>query len=134
MPAAIVVDDDGLVHIALLSEMWPADGPSVLSVSDDGTFTSVATGGSGVVDLSLGPDGSLYFSQLLDSFGEGPPIGSVRRVLEDGATEAVIEGLVMPHGIAFDDEGNLFVTTNALLSTPEAPMGQVLRFDGIAMP
>lgn len=86
----------------------------------------------GVIDLALGPDGSLYFSQLLDTFGDGPPLGSVRRVLEDGAAEPVIEGLVMPHGIAFDAEGNLFVTTNALLSTPEAPLGQLLRFDGVA--
>ncbi len=134
VPTAVVVDDEGLVHIALLSEGWPTDGPSVLSVSDDDTFTSLATGGSGVVDLALGPDGSLYFSQLLDAFGDGPPIGSVRRVLEDGTAEPVIEGLVMPHGIAFDADGNLFVTTNALLSTPEAPLGQLLRFDGVAAP
>lgn len=126
MPTATVVDEDGVIPIALLSEMWPADGPSVLNVGDDGTFTSVATGGSGIVDLALGPDGSLYFSQLLDSFRKGPPIGSVWRVLN--------EGLVMPHGIAFDDEGNRFVTTNALLSTPEAPLGQVLSFGGIATP
>jgi hypothetical protein len=44
----------------------------------------------------------------------------------------VVEGLFFPHGIAFDPSGNLFVTVNSIISGPDAPLGQVLRFDGIA--
>ncbi len=132
VPTAIVVDADDVIHVALLSEGWPPDGPSVLTIEEDGSFAPVTTGRSMVVGLAEGPDGFLYHSQLLDTFGDGPPIGSVHRILEDGSTEPVVEGLTMPHGIAFDHEGNLFVATNVLMSSPDAAVGQVLRFDGIA--
>jgi len=123
--------------VALLSEGWPEDGPSVLRVDGDGlfaTFTSVTTGRSMVTGLAVGPDGQLYLSQLFDSF-DGPPVGTVFRVdVADGAVEPVVDGLVMPHGIAFDGEGNLYVTIYTLMSGPGAPAGQVVRFDGIAAP
>jgi sugar lactone lactonase YvrE len=109
----------------------------VLRVDGDGlfaTFTSVTTGRSMVTGLAVGPDGQLYLSQLFDSF-DGPPVGTVFRVdVADGAVEPVVDGLVMPHGIAFDGEGNLYVTIYTLMSGPGAPAGQVVRFDGIAAP
>lgn len=132
VPTAVAVDGDGLIHVSLLSQRWPADGPSILTVSDDGTFTPILLGGSMIVSIAFGPDGSLYFSQLFDVFGGDSQVGSVRRVREDRTSEPVIEGLTLPHGIAFDAGGNLFVVTNSLLSTPEATLGQLLRFDGIA--
>lgn len=131
VPTAIAVNGENLVHVSLLSQNWPEDGPSIVMVNDDGTFTPVLVGGSMVVSIAFGPDGSLYFSQLFDAFGGDSQIGSVRRVLEDRTSEPVIEGLTLPHGIVFDDTGNLFVTTHVLLSTPEAA---ILRFDGIAAP
>lgn len=132
VPTAVAVNDEGLIHVSLLSQNWPADGPSIVTVSDDGTFTPILLGGSMIVSIAFGPDGRLYFSQLFDAFDGDSQIGSVRRVLEDQTSEAVVEGLTLPHGIAFDDDGNLFVATNALLSTPEAAIGQLLRFDGVA--
>lgn len=134
VPTAIAVNGEDLVHVSLLSQNWPEDGPSIVTVSDDGTFTPVLLGGSMIVSIAFGPDGRLYFSQLFDAFGDDSQIGSVRRVLEDRTSEPVIEGLTLPHGIAFDAGGNLFVATNALLSTPGAAVGQVLHFDGIAPP
>jgi sugar lactone lactonase YvrE len=64
---------------------------------------------------------------------EGPPLGSVHRIV-DGAPELVVGGLVMPHGIAFDGDGNLYVTINTLMSGPDMPASQVIRMDGVAAP
>jgi sugar lactone lactonase YvrE len=132
VPTSVAVND-GVIHVSLLSQNWPPDAPSIVTVDDDGGFTPILRGGSMIVSTAFGPDGSLYFSQLIDVGGDSR-IGSVRRVRDDRTSEPVIEGLTLPHGIAFDDAGNLFVATNALLSTPEATLGQLLRFDNVAAP
>jgi sugar lactone lactonase YvrE len=134
VPTAVAVDDEGVVHVSLLSQGWPADIPSIVTVNEDGTFTPVVLGGSTIVSIAFGPDGALYWSQLLDAGRGNSRIGSVRRVLAEGTSEPVVEGLTLPHGIAFDTSGNLFVATNALLSKPGEALGQVLRFDGVAVP
>ncbi len=123
-------------HTAFLSEFWPADAPSVVTVAGDGAFAtwaSVTTGRSFVTGLAVGPDGFVYLSQLFDD-PEGAPVGTIFRVLADGTVEPVVEGLVMPHGIAFDGDGNLYVTIYILMSGPGMPAGQVVKFDGIAAP
>ena len=123
--------------ISLLSEFWPENGPSVLRVDGDGqfaSFTSVATGRSFVTGLAVGPNGQLYLSQLFDN-PEGAPVGTIFRVnTGDSTVEPVVEGLVMPHGIAFDGDGNLYVTVYTLMSAPGMPAGEVVRIDGIAAP
>lgn len=123
--------------VALLSEFWPENGPSVLRVDGDGqfaTFTPVVSGRSFVTGLAVGPDGQLYLSQLFDD-PEGAPVGTIFRVdTGEGTVEPVVEGLVMPHGIAFDGDGNLYATVYALMSGPGMPAGEVVRIDGIAAP
>ncbi len=134
VPTGVVVDDSGNVHVLLLGiGFWP--GPSLLTYAPDGTYTAGATGLTTAVALAMGPDGLLYATQLSDDFeSEQPGPGNVYRITADGEIEAVVEGLFFPHGIAFDDDGNLYVTTNSIISGPDAPLGQVLRFDGIAPP
>jgi sugar lactone lactonase YvrE len=131
VPTSVVIDDGGYINVALLSEFW--EGPNVLAYAPDGTYTEGISGLSVLVNAVLGPDGLLYVSQLsADISGEMPAPGAVYRINADGSTEAVVEGLFFPHGIAFDEAGNLFVTVNSIISGPDAPLGQVLRFDGIA--
>lgn len=124
----------GNVVVALLGEAW--SGPSILSFAPDGTYTVGISGLSMIVNAALGPDGLLYVSQLTAAFsGEMPAPGAVMRINADGSIETVVGGLLLPHGIAFDAAGNLFVATNSVfLSTPDAPLGQVLRIDGVATP
>jgi hypothetical protein len=126
----------GAYHLSLLSEFWPEDGPSVVSVAGDGdfaTFTTVTTGRSFVTGLASGPDGNLYLSQLFDD-PSGAPIGTIFRILPDGTAEPAVEGLVMPHGIAFDGDGNLYATVYTLMSGPGMPAGAIVRIDGVAPP
>ena len=131
VPTSVVIDDGGNINVGLLSEGW--SGPNVLAYAPDGTYTEGVSGLSTIVSTALGPDGLLYASQLTADFsGEMPAPGNVFRINADGSLEAVVEGLLFPHGITFDAEGNLYVTANSIISGPDAPLGQVLRFDGIA--
>lgn len=132
VPTSVVIDDGGFINVGLLSEGW--DGPNILAYAPDATFTEGISGLSMIVSMALGPDGLMYASQLTADFsGEVPAPGNVFRINADGSADAVVEGLFFPHGIAFDADGNLFVTVNSIISAPDAPLGQLLRFDGIAV-
>jgi len=133
VPTGVAIDAGGYINISLLSEGW--NGPSILAYAPDGTYTEGVSGLSMIVDIALGPDGLLYASQLTADFsGEMPAPGNVLRINADGSIEPVVEGLMLPHGIAFDADGNLFVSVNSIISGPDAPLGMVLRFDGVATP
>jgi sugar lactone lactonase YvrE len=131
VPTSLVIDANGVIHVTLLSFGW--NGPSILAYTPDGAWTGGAGPLSSVVGSAIGPDGLLYVVQLSDNFmSEEPTPGSVIRVNADGTTEVVIGGLFFPHGIAFDTAGTLFVTVNSIISGPDAPMGQVIKFESIA--
>ena len=131
VPTSVVIDDGGYINVGLLGEMW--DGPSILAYAPDATYTEGVSGIPVLVSMALGPDGLMYATSLTADFsGEMPAPGNVFRINADGTIEPVVEGLLFPHGITFDAEGNLYVTANSIISGPDAPLGQVLRFDGIA--
>jgi len=133
VPTSIVIGDDGMINVFLLCEGWP--GPSIITFATDGTYTSGISGLSMTVNAAMGPDGLMYVSQLTADFsGEQPAPGNVFRIGADGTVEPVVQGLFFPHGIAFDADGNLYVATNSIISAPDAALGMVLRFDGIASP
>lgn len=133
VPTSIVIDAGGNIVVTLLSESW--NGPSILSFAPDGTYSTGVSGLSMIVNAALGPDGLLYVSQLsADLSGEQPAPGAVLRINADGSVEPVVEGLFFPHGILFDAAGNLLVATNSIISGPDAPLGQVIRIDGVATP
>ncbi|MGB3305892.1 MAG: ScyD/ScyE family protein [Thermomicrobiales bacterium] len=133
VPTGVAIDAGGYINISLLSEGW--NGPSILAYAPDGTYAEGVSGLSMIVDIALGPDGLLYASQLTADFsGEMPAPGNVLRINADGSVDPVVEGLLLPHGIAFDADGNLFVSVNSVISGPDAPLGMVLRFDGVATP
>jgi len=130
VPTAVVVDDAGDLHVSLLSEVWT--GPSLLTFSPDGTFVAQDATFSFATSMTMGPDGLLYVAQLVDDGTNEESPGSVRRITADGVLEPVVEGLFLPHGIAFDADGNLYVTIASIISGPDAPLGQVIRIDGVA--
>jgi hypothetical protein len=134
VPTSVAIAPDGTITVVLLSEGW--NGPSILDYQPDGTYTARSVQLSMIVDATYGPDGLLYVSQLTADFsGDVPAPGNVFRVDNDGTVTPVVEGLFFPHGIAFHQEsGNLFVTTNSIISGPDAPAGMLVRFDGIATP
>lgn len=120
---------DGAVLVGYLSGApFPPGAAKIVNVGLDGAISDVATGLTMVVDVATGPDGQLYATQISSDFLSQPPApGSVVRVLGDGTQEVVVEGLMFPNGIAFDQDGNLLVAAGTVGGN-----GQVLRCEGIA--
>ncbi|HVL22731.1 MAG TPA: ScyD/ScyE family protein [Thermomicrobiales bacterium] len=135
VPTGIAVGGDGTPYVGLLSEMWPEGAPSILALQADGTFVGVAGPLSFNVGITVGPDGNIYSSELFSfTSPDAPPgPGNVYRIsIADGVIEPVVQGVMMPHGLAFDAEGNLYIAINSLMSGPDAPAGQIIRIDGVA--
>jgi sugar lactone lactonase YvrE len=132
VPMAVAFDADGLLNVALLSEGW--EGPNILRLEADGTWTGVASGLTMVFGLSAGADGNLYVSQGTLGFDETgvPQPGLVHRLEADGSLTAVVEGLFLPFGSAVDADGNVYVTVNAIAFGPGDPSGMLVRCDGAA--
>ena len=130
VPTDIAFDADGQMTLSFLSEGWPAEAPSIVTVQDDGTLLPVANGLSAVVSIGYDPDGALYAVELSTDFENSGP-GAVLRVNDDGTTEPVVEGLLAPHGIAFSESGDLYVGTVALALGP-GMSGGVLSCEGVA--
>lgn len=130
VPTDLTFNADGQLVVSFLSEGWPADAPSIVTVDEDGTITPVANGLSAVVSIEYGPDGSLYAVQLSDDFANFAP-GSVIRIGEDGTAEPVVPGLMVPHGLAFAEDGTVYAGTVALAMGP-GMVGEVISCEGIA--
>ena len=130
VPTDIAFDADGQMTLSFLSEGWPAEAPSIVTVQDDGTLLPIVNGLSAVVSIGYGPDGELYAVELTTDFANLDP-GVVLRVNDDGTTEPAVEGLMVPHGIAFSDGGDLYVGTVALALGPGLS-GGVLSCEGVA--
>ncbi len=144
VPTSVAVGPDGTIYVGLLTGFPFLPGrATVLRVTPSGELSDAVTGLTMVASLAFGPDRLLYVSQLstsieFSSLDEPPSIkpGNVLRVLPNGRTQVVADGLNLPHGIAFDQAGNLYVGVNSTglpgAPPPAAPEGQVLRCDGVA--
>jgi hypothetical protein len=134
VPTDILTTADGGVLVGLLSGgPFPVGAAKVVSVSADGTITDLALGLTMVVAVEAGPDGQLYVTQFSTNFlGEMPEPGNVTRVSGDGTQEIVVDGLMLPNGIAFEADGSLLVVV--MSTSPAEPMGMLLRCDIGAAP
>ena len=128
VPTGIAAVDGAVIVGYLSGGPFPAGAAKIVSVGLDGTISDVATGLTMVVDVATGPDGQLYATEISTDFLSQPPAaGNVVRVLGDGTNEVVLDGVMFPNGIAFDQDGNLLVAIGTVGGN-----GQVLRCEGIA--
>ena len=132
VPTGIVASEGSVLVGYLSGGPFPPGAAKIVSVSTaDGSISDVAGGLTMVVGLTTGPDGHLYASEISTNFlGEMPAPGEVVRVLQDGTLEPVLQGLMLPNGIAFDADGNMLVVVNTVAMGP--PNGQLLSCEGIA--
>jgi len=117
VPTNVVFGADGAAYVSLLTGFPFIPGSAgVMQVAEDGTVSEFATGLTMLVDLAMGPDGNLY----VVSFGmfneEGPVFnsGQVVRILEDGSSEVVVDGLPFPTAVAFNAAGDGYVVINGV--------------------
>jgi hypothetical protein len=146
VPTAVAVGPDGAYYVSELigfpftkgtSRVWRIEPGSVGATCDPanaqaGACRSFATGFSSVIDLTFGRDGTMYVLEMakdgLGGFlvlGQNPAtvVGALYAVKNGVKTELSPGSLIVPGGVAVDQDGSLLVTTGDVLG----PAGAVVR-------
>jgi len=133
VPTGVVVNEDGSAFVSFLSGAPFVPGSAkVVQVSPDGEVSDYATGLTMLTDLQRGPDGNLYAVSFGMFTQEGPVFnsGAIIRILEDGNSEIVVDGLPFATGLAIDTDGNGYVAINGI-AIPQA--GMVVRYEALTV-
>lgn len=131
VPTAVDIDGEGNLYVSFLSSFpFTAGSARVEKLSPDGEVLETFGGLTGVTDVMVGDDGTIYAVELASEFGDlgwTPDTGRVVAVSADGVTP-VIEGLNLPYRVVQAPDGSLVVTVNSAYSEPGT--GQVISFGG----
>ncbi|CAA9581969.1 MAG: hypothetical protein AVDCRST_MAG19-4124 [uncultured Thermomicrobiales bacterium] len=138
VPNAVAVGPDGDYYVGQLTGFpFPLGGANVYRVPAAGGEPEVyAEGFTNIIDLTFGPDGSLYVVELFSGgLGGVDPSnlttleGSLIRVTPEG-TQSVVAGvgLTAPTSVAIGDDGAIYLSIYGIL--PGA--GQVVRLNQAA--
>jgi sugar lactone lactonase YvrE len=131
VPTGIAFDDMGNAYVSYLSGFPFIPGSAkVVKVTAEGEVSDYAVGLTMLTDLQTGPDGNMYAVQfgMFTEEGPVPNAGAVVRIHEGAGSEIVAAGLPFPTGLAFDAEGNGYVTINGV-GAPGS--GAVVKFAGL---
>jgi len=133
VPTGVAVAGDGSVYVSLLSGgPFPAGAASVQLIAGQ-EVTTFFGNLTMLTDVTIGPDGYLYAVQISTNFLVEPPApGNVVRLLGDGTAELVVADLMLPNGIGFDEEGNLYVAAGTVTPPGSPPAGVILKVGGVA--
>ncbi len=133
VPTAVVKGPGKSLYVGTFTGFpFPQGGARVYHVVPGERPKVVYRGLTAVIDMAVGPDGSLYLVEfvtagLLAANPEDPSTlgGRVVRIAPDGTRSTIGEGnLVVPAGVAVADNGDVYVSNLGVL-----PDGQVVRFD-----
>jgi sugar lactone lactonase YvrE len=98
----VAFDQDGVMHVGdRTGTIFKVNG-----IGEERAWTQVEPSVS-AFHLAFGPDGALYVS--------GPTVTSfdcIWRIDSDGEVDVFFKGLGRPQGLAFDNEGNLYVAAS----------------------
>jgi sugar lactone lactonase YvrE len=96
-----VFDRDGNLFVTYSGSRGQESPVSIFRVTPAGTREPFSSGIVNATSMAIGPDAKLYVSSRFE--------GAVYRVAADGTPEQVASDLGVACGIAFDDEGWMFV-------------------------
>ena len=119
IPEGVAVDHDGNVYVAVGGPGGPRNG-QIWKFSPNGEKTLlVEFGAPGVTGLATDGLGNVYVTR------DVAPNQGVYRVSPDGQAVRLpgTEQIIFPNSLAFDPEGNLFVTESFSFDPPLAPYG-----------
>jgi glucose/arabinose dehydrogenase len=137
VPTAVAIGPDGAYYVSELkgvpfppgaSRIWRIAPGSTGATCDPlqeltGPCTTVAASFSPVIDLTFGPDGTMYVLEI-GLFHAPPPFGALWAVKNGVRTELVPGTLLAPGGVAVAGNGSIYVTTGTVFG-PGA--GSVVR-------
>jgi hypothetical protein len=124
VPTSVALGPDGNYYVGQLTGFpFPVGGANIYRVPAGGGMPEIfATGFTHIVDLTFGPDGSLYVVEiakggLLAAFTANEWTGALIRIAPDGTRTELIPGeLTAPGGVAVDRDGTIYVTNNSIYS------------------
>jgi len=131
VPTSVALGPDGNYYVGQLTGFpFPLDAANIYRVPANGGAPTVFAGGfTHIVDLTFGPDGSLYVVEiakngLLAAFNGNDWTGALIRIAPDGTRTELVPGvLTAPGGVAVGSSGAIYVTNNAIYSGT----GEVIR-------
>jgi glucose/arabinose dehydrogenase len=120
------VGPDGPYYVSELTGVpFLAGFARILRVAPDGTTSVFASGFTTVIDLTFGPDGSMYVLE----HSTGPVFftlpGRLLKVAPDGTRTTVIDGLTRPGSVAVGPDGALYISNRST----SIGTGEVLRVE-----
>lgn len=132
VPTAVAQGLDGNLYVGQLTGFpFPLGGAQVFVLDAAGTVVRTIAGFTNIVDLTFGPDGSLYVVEIdQTSLFSDPPFGldgAVWKVNPETGLKAKIADVYAPGGAAVGPDGDLYVTVGTIL--PGFAGGAVVRFD-----
>jgi sugar lactone lactonase YvrE len=124
VPTSVALGPDGSNYVGQLTGFpFPVGAANIYRVpASGGTPTVAASGFTHIVDLTFGPDGSLYVVEiakngLLGAFDGNDWTGALIRIAPDGTRTELIPGaLTAPGGVAVASDGTIYVTNNSVFS------------------
>lgn len=138
VPTGLAAAPQGGVYVGYLTAVPFPDGVSkVAHIAPDGTVTDVWSGLTAVTDVAVGPDGTLYATEMSTGNLMEPPFlvpGSGRIVRQTGpdSLEEVATGMGLPVSLAFGADGALYVAMPAVGA--DDGDGMIARVDLAAAP
>lgn len=120
VPSGLALAPQGGVYVGTLTAVpFPDGAAKVMHVAADGTTTDVWTGLTAVTDVAVGPDGTLYATELTTNNTGEPPFmmpasGRIVRQTGPNTAEPVASGLMFPISLSFGPDGALYVASPAM--------------------
>lgn len=130
VPTAVEFGDDGTIYVGFLGTEIAPGAAMVEQWSADGELLETYSGYTGITDIELGEDGTIYAVELFTLDPANPEIPGPGRVIEVTADGAVVveEGFPLPHSLTFGEDGRLYVTVGSAQFGPPVP-GAVVALD-----